>query len=61
MMDNDHDLSDPISSQRSYRLHVYLPSDEIAALDEFHFRTRIPSLAAAARELLKRGLQDTKA
>jgi hypothetical protein len=31
-------------------------SDEIAAIEDFKYRTRMPSRAAAVRELLKRGL-----
>ena len=41
---------------RSERLQVLLPSDEIAAVDEFRFQARMPSRAAAVRELLRRGL-----
>jgi hypothetical protein len=33
-----------------------LATEELAALDEFRFRVRMPSRAAAARELLRRGL-----
>lgn len=33
-----------------------LSDDELAALDDFRFRERMPSRAAAVRELLKRGL-----
>jgi hypothetical protein len=51
---------DTLSPQRSHRVLVYLSVDELAALDEFRFRARMPSLAAAAREILKRGLRDTK-
>jgi hypothetical protein len=37
-----------------------LLSDELAALDEFRYRARMPSLAAAVRELLRRGLASPK-
>jgi ribosomal protein S11 len=43
-------------SKRQERLQFYLDSDELASIDEFRFRVRIPSRAAAVRELLKRGL-----
>jgi hypothetical protein len=33
-----------------------LTASELAALDDFRFRHRMPSRAAAIRELLKRGL-----
>jgi hypothetical protein len=41
---------------RTERLQVVLPADELAALDEFRFQARMPSRAAAVRELLRRGL-----
>jgi hypothetical protein len=46
----------PAKRKRRERLQVILPSDELAAIDEFRFRLRMPSLAAAVRELLRRGL-----
>ena len=33
-----------------------LNEDEVLAVDDFRFKTRMPSRAAAVRELLKRGL-----
>jgi hypothetical protein len=33
-----------------------LTPDELGALDDFRFKRRMPSRAAAVRELLKRGL-----
>jgi hypothetical protein len=41
---------------RSERLQVMLSTDEMAAIEDFQYRVRIPSLAAAVRELLRRGL-----
>jgi hypothetical protein len=41
---------------REERLQVMLTPMEVSALDDFRFRTRMPSRAAAIRELLKRGL-----
>lgn len=41
---------------RGERLQVMLSDEELAALDDFRFRERMPSRAAAVRELLKRGL-----
>jgi hypothetical protein len=41
---------------RTERLQVILPADELAAIDEFRFQARMPSRAAAIRELLRRGL-----
>ena len=41
---------------RTERVTVSLSSEEIAAIDEFRMRARIPTRPAAVRELLKRGL-----
>jgi hypothetical protein len=41
---------------RSERLQVMLSTDEMAEVEDFQYRARIPSLAAAVRELLRRGL-----
>ncbi len=41
---------------RAERLQIMLTPEELAALDDWRFKTRMPSRAAAVRELLKRGL-----
>jgi hypothetical protein len=41
---------------RGERLQIMLSEDELKALDDFRFKTRMPSRTAAVRELLKRGL-----
>lgn len=41
---------------RGERLQIMLTSDELSALDDWRFARRMPSRAAAIRELLKRGL-----
>jgi len=41
---------------RGYRLQLMLDEDEVRALDDWRFTARMPSRAAAIRELLKRGL-----
>lgn len=41
---------------REERLQVMLLEDEVRAIDDFRFTARMPSRAAAIRELLKRGL-----
>lgn len=41
---------------RGERLQMMLTEDELAALDTWRFEKRMPSRAAAIRELLKRGL-----
>jgi hypothetical protein len=45
-----------IDRDRTERLQFFLSADELAAVDEFRFQTRMPSRSAAVRELLKRGL-----
>jgi hypothetical protein len=42
--------------QRGERLQLMLEGDELKALDDFRFANRMPSRAAAVRELLRRGL-----
>jgi hypothetical protein len=41
---------------RVERLQIMLTDDEVAAIDDWRFQRRMPSRAAAVRELLKRGL-----
>ena len=42
---------------RAERLQVMLSPDELAAVDDFRFKHRMPTRAAAVRELLKLGLR----
>jgi hypothetical protein len=42
--------------ERGERLQIMLAEDELRALDDWRFEKRMPSRAAAVRELLKRGL-----
>ena len=41
---------------RGERLQIMLGEDELRAVEDFRFTHRMPSRAAAVRELLKRGL-----
>ena len=41
---------------RVERLQIMLTQDELAALDDWRFVRRMPSRAAAIREILRRGL-----
>jgi hypothetical protein len=41
---------------RPERLQIMLNPEELKAVDDFRFHSRMPSRAAAVRELLKRGL-----
>jgi hypothetical protein len=43
-------------ANRGERLQIMLSGDELTVLDDFRYKTRMPSRAAAIRELLKRGL-----
>jgi len=45
-----------INDVRDERLQVMLSPDELAAVDDFRFKHRMPTRAAAVRELLKMGL-----
>jgi len=51
-------MSDAMSDDQSRgeRLQIMLSPDELTVLDDFRFKQRMPSRAAAVRELLKRGL-----
>ena len=42
--------------ERAERLQIMLSGNELDLLDDFRFKKRMPSRAAAIRELLKRGL-----
>ena len=46
-------MSDP---NRDERLQIMLTEEELSALDDWRFARRMPSRAAAVRELLRRGL-----
>lgn len=41
---------------RDERLQIMLSVDELNVVDDFRFKQRMPSRAAAVRELMKRGL-----
>jgi len=46
-------------NMREERLQVMLSPEELALLDDFRFKHRMPSRAAAVRELLQIGLAAT--
>jgi len=46
----------PSERKRTERLQILLDDDELRALDDWRFKNRMPSRAAAIRELLRRGL-----
>ena len=45
-----------MNDMRGERLQVMLSPEELAAVDDFRFKHRMPTRAAAVRELLKLGL-----
>lgn len=45
-----------VDLERSERLQIMLSSEELQALENWRFDKRMPSRAAAVRELLRRGL-----
>ena len=45
-----------MDEKRVERLQVMLAAEELRALDNWRFSSRMPTRAAAVRELLKRGL-----
>ncbi len=49
-------MSDINDLTRGERLQIMLTREELEALDDWRFQRRMPSRAAAIRELLKRGL-----
>lgn len=42
--------------ERQERLQIMLSAEELEALENFRYENRMPSRAAAVRELLRRGL-----
>jgi hypothetical protein len=48
-------------AQRSVRLQALMTKDELALIEDFRFRVRLPTMAAAVRELLRRGLTSSEA
>jgi hypothetical protein len=53
-----HDVLEPAMAEleRPERLQIMLSVDELEALENWRFERRMPSRAAAVRELLRRGL-----
>jgi hypothetical protein len=45
-----------VERERGERLQIMLSHEELAALDDFRFKNRMPSRASAIREILRRGL-----
>jgi metal-responsive CopG/Arc/MetJ family transcriptional regulator len=47
-------------SKRTEKIQIMLGEDELAIIDDWRFDNRIPSRAAAIRELIRRGLATTE-
>jgi hypothetical protein len=47
----------PTKGQRPIRLQIMLSHHELVAIEDFRFDARIPTRAAAVRELIRRGLE----
>lgn len=47
------------TKKRTVRIQVQLTEEELQSLDEWRFANRIPSRAAAIRELMRLGLTGT--
>jgi hypothetical protein len=45
-----------MSEMRGERLQIMLSPEELALIDDFRFKHRMPTRAAAVRELLRHGL-----
>jgi hypothetical protein len=45
-----------MTSDREIRLQIMLQPNELQAIEDWRFNSRMPSRAAAVRELLRRGL-----
>ncbi len=46
----------PVRLRRPERLTIMLSKEEMQAVDDFRFKHRMPSRAAAVRELIRRAL-----
>ncbi len=49
-------MPDKQPSKRTEKIQVMLDDDELATIDNWRFNKRLPSRAAAIRELIRRGL-----
>jgi hypothetical protein len=54
-------MREQVGLARTERLQIMLSAEELKALDSFRFRHRMPSRAAAVRQLFRLGLTATGA
>jgi len=50
----------PNHGKRTEKIQVMLDDSELTAIDDWRFENRVPSRAAAIRELIRRGLLTSK-
>jgi hypothetical protein len=49
-------MPDRNHSKRTGKIQIMLDDEELATIDDWRFENRVPSCAAAIRELIRRGL-----
>ncbi|WP_210093719.1 hypothetical protein [Ruegeria sp. HKCCSP346] len=49
-------MTEDVEKEKNVRLHIYLPQDEVDAIDDWGFDHRIRARTKAIRELVKLGL-----
>lgn len=49
-------MTDDRPLKRTEKIQIMLDDDELSAIDDWRFDNRLPSRAAAIRELIRRGL-----
>ncbi len=49
-------MSDQAAPKRTEKLQIMLDDQELKTIDDWRFENRLPSRAAAIRELIRRGL-----
>jgi hypothetical protein len=49
-------MEEEMARDRLIRLQIMLDNEELNAIENWRFRTRMPSRAAAVREIMRRGL-----
>ncbi len=49
-------MSEDKPLKRNEKIQVMLDDDELSAIDDWRFEKRVPSRAAAIRELIRRGM-----
>lgn len=52
----EHSVSDQAPPKRTEKLQIMLDDQELKTIDDWRFENRLPSRAAAIRELIRRGL-----